>query len=960
MTIKRFSIGLFVVVTLMLAVIVALVVWLGVAHSDLFQFESRRLRAFKLIDHLRQTEDDQSKFARAYVVTGDSKFLEFHRRIIAIRNGIQPRPRHYSRIYWDFVAADGYGLANAGISDAEAIYELLGKADLTPGELERLEEARREAEVLLQLETRAFEALGGGPDGRASAIRLLHGADYHLQKAKAMKPIDEFIGLLEARTGPELVAGVRRVMLLQAAILGVVAGLFLVVLVAGRKILVRVFVPIQGFQERSRMVGLDLKELARVATRIAKGDFSTAYATRSQTSGETARDEVGDLCRVQDGMVEHLRVAAAAITRIVGDLGRGAEELKKANAELLANRQKLEIILNSVDDGIEGLDGRGFITFENQAAGRMLGVEPGDLLGKFAHDALRHSHADGSPLPAEESPVHATLRDGVVRRVDGDVFWRGDGGSFPVEYVASPIRGAAGEVLGAVVVFRDLTERNRQEARLRESELRFRSLVTATSQIVWWTGPDGRVQGALESWQAYTGQSDVEIQGMGCAAAVHPEDRAATLAAWLEAGESRSVFEMEYRIRRHDGVYRHFAVRAVPVPGDDGSIREWVGACADITDRKRAEEALREGEARLNLALASSGVGTWVWNVAEDVVLWDSHLHPLFGMEPGTFSGRHADFLARVHPEDRERVERAYAASLERDVPLVSEHRVVWPDGSTRHLASRGKVYRDGSGRAAKVAGVCWDITRRKEDEGRLQRYAEELRRSNKELEHFAYVASHDLQEPLRTVASFSQLIERRYKGRLDAEADEFIGFIVDGANRMQRLINDLLTYSRVGTRGRTFERVDLEAVLRTVLRDMEAVIQDTGAQIIHDPLPAVSGDEVQLRQLIQNLIGNAVKFRKPGERPEVHVSAAKSGPAWEIRVRDNGIGIDPQYFQRVFVIFQRLHARNAYEGTGIGLAVCKKIVERHGGRIWVDSEPGVGATLCFTLPDPTTKNELL
>jgi len=839
MTIKRFSIWLFVVVTFMLMVVVALVMGLVVVHGKLVQFEGRRLEAFKLIDQLRQTEDDQTRFARAYVVTGDRKYLEFHGDIVAIRNGLKPRPKQYFRIYWDFAAAGGVYTPNGDVSRAEAIFELLRKADLTPEEQVKLDVAQREAEALLKLETRAFEAMGvgsdaegGGAPDQALAIRLLNSPDYYIQKAKAMRPIDDFIGLLEARTGPGLVAGIRRVMLLQAGILGVVAALFVVVLFAGRKIMTRVFVPIKGFQERSRMVGLDLKELSRVATRIAKGDFSTAYATQSQTSGIATKDEIGDLSRVQDGMIEHLRVAAIAITRIVGDLGRRAEELRKANAELLANRQKLEVILNSVDDGIQGLDEQGYITFENQAASRMLGADPQDLLGKFAHSTIHHSHADGAPYLVEECPTHATLRDGVVRRIEGEVYWRGDGGHFPVEYVASPIRGDEGGILGAVVVFRDLTERNRQEAKLRESE------------------------------------------------------------------------------------------------------------------------------ARLNLALASSGVGTWSWNVGKNDLVWDDYIHPLFGLQPGTFPGRHENFLARVHPEDREQVESAFSDSLERDLPFSSEYRVVLPDGGLRHLASRGMVYRDASGRAARMSGVCWDISDLKAGEERLRRLAEELQRSNKELEHFAYVASHDLQEPLRTVGSFSQLIERRYKGRLDQEADEFIGFIVDGANRMQRLINDLLTYSRVGTRGRTFEPVDLEAVLLTVMRDMEAVIQDSGAHITHDPLPMVAGDEVQLRQLIQNLLGNAIKFRKPGETPEIHLSATRSKRWWEIHVRDNGIGIDSQYFQRVFVIFQRLHARNAYEGTGIGLAVCKKIVERHGGGIWVVSEPGSGATFCFTLPDSKTKHE--
>ncbi|RPJ66184.1 MAG: PAS domain S-box protein [Acidobacteria bacterium] len=243
------------------------------------------------------------------------------------------------------------------------------------------------------------------------------------------------------------------------------------------------------------------------------------------------------------------------------------------------------------------------------------------------------------------------------------------------------------------------------------------------------------------------------------------------------------------------------------------------------------------------------------------------------------------------------------------------------------------------------------EIAERRQSEERLRQATEELTRSNKELELFAYVASHDLQEPLRMIGSYVQLLARRYSGKLDEDADEFIGFAVDGASRMQRIINDLLAYSRVGTKGRPFLPTDLEQVWLQATANLQVTIEERAAVLTHDPLPTVSGDEPQFIQLFQNLLGNAVKFCPAPTTPEVHLSCREEDGRWVFSLRDNGIGIDPQYFERIFQIFQRLHDRTQFPGTGIGLALCRKIVERHGGGIRVESEPGRGATFIFTIP---------
>jgi PAS domain S-box-containing protein len=254
------------------------------------------------------------------------------------------------------------------------------------------------------------------------------------------------------------------------------------------------------------------------------------------------------------------------------------------------------------------------------------------------------------------------------------------------------------------------------------------------------------------------------------------------------------------------------------------------------------------------------------------------------------------------------------------------------------------------------VTAAIRDITERKESDEHLAKTVEELKRSNDDLQQFAYVSSHDLQEPLRMVSSYTQLLAKRYKGRLDSDADEFIAFAVDGCNRMQGLIQDLLAYSRAGTNEKKLRKVSSENALQKALINLRAAITQSGAVVTHDALPAITTDETQFTQIFQNLVGNAIKYRR-AEVPRVHVSAARNdGNEWTFSVRDNGLGIDPQYFERIFVLFQRLHGRDEFEGTGIGLAVCKRIVERLRGKIWVESQLEKGSTFYFTLPDTEEK----
>ncbi len=291
--------------------------------------------------------------------------------------------------------------------------------------------------------------------------------------------------------------------------------------------------------------------------------------------------------------------------------------------------------------------------------------------------------------------------------------------------------------------------------------------------------------------------------------------------------------------------------------------------------------------------------------------------------------------------------EGAISKAISENVPLETICRL--KDGN-RFISIKASIARDEKNRPAEITGVCFDISElKRSSERNLLRLSEELLRSNKELANFAYVASHDLKEPLRMVSSFTELLARQYEGKLDEKAQEYIFFAKDGARRMYDLLDGLLEYSRIHTRGKEFTVVDLNLVMDSVVKNLGLFIREKKAVIHYNNLPVVNADESQMILLFQNLISNAIKFNTG--RPEIFVHSSSDDQQYVFSVKDNGMGIDPQYFDKVFLIFQRLMPRAQYEGTGIGLAICKRIIERHEGKIWIESKPGYGSTFFFTIP---------
>jgi len=770
-------------------------------------------------------------------------------------------------------------------------------------------------------------------------------------------------------------------------------------------------------------------------------------------------------------------------------------------------------------------------------------------------------------------------------------------------------------------------QRAASEAHLERSERHFRALAQSLPQLVWTCEGSGPCDYLSPQWCAYTGIPEREQLGSGWLNQIHPDDRPYTIASWNSAAVDAGVFDVEYRIRRHDGVYRWFKSRATPLRNDRGRVVKWfgsntdiqdlrdardvlqqlnqnlerrveertqevraghraleavtrqlaaaqrlnkigswdldvatgsiqwsdelyrllqlpagsaplrgedfqrrfpseawgkvqraferclttgesyelelemrlpdrgsvsivargepaldasgqvvqvIGTLQDVTALKRAEQRLSRALERVRLATTAANMGIWDWDVTDDVLVWDETMYPVYGVAAGTFPDAFAAWRACVHPQDLPEFERDLLRTLAGGEASDMIFRIV-RDGQVRHMRGAAVTHRDAEGRALRVVGVSMDVTAqraaeaalraneallrefvkhapaaiamldrdlrylqaserwltdyrldgksvigrshyevfpdvperwrevhqrvlrgsvekcdedpfpradgrvewlqwearpwrlgdgsiggilfftqvvtaRKEMELELRNRRAELERSNQDLEQFAYVASHDLQEPLRAVAGCGQILERRYGHQLEPMARELIQHMVEGAGRMQALILDLLAFSRVGARGHELVAVDSAEALKRAMKQLEGAMGESHAQVKVSPLPRVRGDVDQLTQLFQNLMGNAIKYR--GADPvHIAIDAQSSGSAWQFSVRDNGIGIEPQYFEKIFVLFQRLHTREEYPGTGIGLAICKKIVERHGGRIWVESTVGQGTAFHFTLP---------
>ncbi|HEX9006020.1 MAG TPA: ATP-binding protein [Bacteroidota bacterium] len=489
---------------------------------------------------------------------------------------------------------------------------------------------------------------------------------------------------------------------------------------------------------------------------------------------------------------------------------------------------------------------------------------------------------------------------------------------------------------------------SQEEIRKRDAQLLEAQQIAHLGSWEWELGT-GRLTMSEELEKMFgLGQNGNSITFEEYIARVHPGDRRFFRQIVEGALRDRAPFSLDHRIVLPDGAVRTLHGEGSVVADAAGNPVRMAGTGQDITERKRIEDALaRSRDYYIKLL---DDFPNLIWRARPDGTrdyfnkAWLRFTGRSFAQEVGN------SWAEGVHPDDRTRCATLFHDALERRESFVLDYRLHHHDGTYHWIIDHGMPIDGLDGEFAGYLGSCFDNEEQRRARDLVEEQARALQRTNADLEQFAYVASHDLQEPLRMVAGFLQLVNRRYGETLDENGRQFVGYAVDGAVRMQEMITDLLAYARLGRSERPYQLLESSAALDRALAHLAPTIQETGATINCRPLPPVLGDEGQLVQVFQNLVANAIKFRS-AEPPVISISAREGTDEWIFSIQDNGIGIDPSKRDRIFGLFQRLHTRESYPGTGLGLAICKRIVESHGGRIGVDAAPGHGSIFWFTMP---------
>jgi PAS domain S-box-containing protein len=680
----------------------------------------------------------------------------------------------------------------------------------------------------------------------------------------------------------------------------------------------------------------------------------------------------------------YMTVAALSSAKETNTWGLSIEyELGKRNRQtedaLRKTEDKYRRIVELAGESLIITNDKFVIKEWNRAATELYGWSTEEAIGKSLVSIL------GSAKPERE--VRKMVDEGRSATVFEDTRRKKDGSIILTESRISTMKDENGMISGYIGLSHDITERKKTEEELiktreelsmayAEAEHRRQELFTIfqDAPVAIWIAHDPECRTitgnkyANEFIMRVPTEANVSASATNAAikysvsrngVVLKPDELPAQVAIATGKPVQHHVLQLNF----DDGRKIHLLEGAVPQFDKYGNITGAIIVGIDITTQVNAETSLRESEAalieakeeleqsgdKLQLSLENTNTGIWEWNLATDEVTWDERMEKMFDIIPGTFNGTFKAFAELVNEEDLKHVEESIRRAIENDIPYETVFRTRSVKNE-RYISARAKTNKDKDGRNVSLTGVCFDVT------GMMERYNhviaslnEDLLKSNRELESFAYVASHDLQEPLRMVTSFTQLLQLRYHDKLDEDANTYINYAVDGSKRMYELLNGLLAYSRVNTRQKEFTDVDMNLMVQNVADNLKIKIEESGAVLKYDNLPVIRADQNQMVQLLQNLIDNGIKFSR--ELPVITLSSVIKNGHHVISVSDNGIGIEQEYFDRIFRIFQRLHLKSEYGGMGIGLSICQRIVERHKGKIWVESEPGKGSTFLFSIP---------
>ncbi len=604
---------------------------------------------------------------------------------------------------------------------------------------------------------------------------------------------------------------------------------------------------------------------------------------------------------------------------------RDITERKQAE---MASRH-LAAIVESSEDAIASATLDGTVTSWNRGAERLYGYSAAEIVGQPTS-----SFVGPDAWPEFRRMLERIGPEGETHRYDARRLKK-DGTPVDVSVTVSPIYDAAGAVVGASAIGKDITERKRAE----QTRALAASIVQSADEAIYSADLDWKITTWNPGAEKLYGYSAAEIMGQTLDLLIRPDrlDETKQLRAKLMRGER--VQQFETRRAKKDGALFDASITVSPIYDAAGAVVGVSAITKDITERKRAEQT------RWLLASIVRSADDAIYSVDADrkITSWNPGAERLYGYSAAEILGQIVDVL--VPPDRLGELSRTVLAILAGETIQRYETQRLRKDGTMVDVTMTVSPILDTADVQWGVSVIAHDIT-----EHKLAERARELARSNAELEEFAHVVSHDLREPLHNVSSYVKLLANEYQGKLGADADEYIRYALDGAAWMQTLIEDLRTYARATARPKAVEPVDFGSVVGQAITNLSTAIDEHRATVTHEPMPTVAAEPGAMTQVFQNLIENALKFRGQ-EAPRVHVGVKRMAGDWVFSVLDNGIGIDPEHNQKIFMIFHRLHSRREYPGSGIGLAVCKKIVERHGGRIWVESEPGRGATFYFTIP---------